>query len=375
MTLREAHEDLRQDVGADCGSNCERELTDDTVFELADERATAADRLDRAVGMRQEGPASGRQDHARVRSPKQARAELLFKSLEPGTEGRLADREGLRCASHVPLPGDLDETFDLGEEHGNGLETTIDRIDHTTVKVSIGRMVGRIVRSLPSRCYGAARHGTQRRSTSAGRSAGRVARAFAGQGAPRVVDGADSLVESARPYSFGPSASVPVTASGTTRTSDAGRRPVASFTSTMSTFEMKEAAAREWFDSPGSRGSCVSTPPARSSSSGARSRPTTRSRATAAEAFYARLRELFAERKQITTFGPYSPGQAVAMKRMGIEGIYLGGWATSAKGSADRGPGPRPGELPAEPGARRGRRPGARAAHRRPEPAVRPRRA
>ena len=37
--------------------------------------------------------------------------------------------------------------------------------------------------------------------------------------------------------------------------------------------------------------------------------------------------------KSITTFGPYSPGQAVAMKRMGIEGIYLGGWATSAKGT------------------------------------------
>src|SRR6201993_2426831 len=60
----------------------------------------------------------------------------------------------------------------------------------------------------------------------------------------------------------------------------------------------------------------------------------------AATAFYARLRELFAERKSITTFGPYSPGQAVAMKRMGIEGIYLGGWATSAKGSISEDPGP-----------------------------------
>src|ERR1043166_2509123 len=60
----------------------------------------------------------------------------------------------------------------------------------------------------------------------------------------------------------------------------------------------------------------------------------------AAEAFYLRLRELFAQRKSITTFGPYSPGQAVAMKRMGIEGIYLGGWATSAKGSTSEDPGP-----------------------------------
>jgi isocitrate lyase len=60
----------------------------------------------------------------------------------------------------------------------------------------------------------------------------------------------------------------------------------------------------------------------------------------AAVQFYDRLRQLFAERKQITTFGPYSPGQAVAMKRMGIEGIYLGGWATSAKGSVTEDPGP-----------------------------------
>ncbi len=60
----------------------------------------------------------------------------------------------------------------------------------------------------------------------------------------------------------------------------------------------------------------------------------------AAEQFYDRLRQLFATRKQVTTFGPYSPGQAVAMKRMGIEGIYLGGWATSAKGSVTEDPGP-----------------------------------
>ncbi|MBY0398134.1 MAG: isocitrate lyase ICL2 [Thermoleophilia bacterium] len=60
----------------------------------------------------------------------------------------------------------------------------------------------------------------------------------------------------------------------------------------------------------------------------------------AAEQFYDRLRELFAQKRSITTFGPYSPGQAVQMKRAGIEGIYLGGWATSAKGSSDEDPGP-----------------------------------
>jgi isocitrate lyase len=60
----------------------------------------------------------------------------------------------------------------------------------------------------------------------------------------------------------------------------------------------------------------------------------------AADRFYARLRELFDQRRSITTYGPYSPGQAVAMKRAGIEAIYLGGWATSAKGSMDEDPGP-----------------------------------
>ncbi len=60
---------------------------------------------------------------------------------------------------------------------------------------------------------------------------------------------------------------------------------------------------------------------------------------SAAEGMYARLRELYRARQAIVTFGPYSPGQAVVMKRVGIEGIYLGGWATSAKGSINEDPG------------------------------------
>ncbi len=59
----------------------------------------------------------------------------------------------------------------------------------------------------------------------------------------------------------------------------------------------------------------------------------------AAHKFFKKLRELYDNKKSITTYGPYSPGQAVMMKRAGIEGIYLGGWATSAKGSIDEDPG------------------------------------
>ena len=59
----------------------------------------------------------------------------------------------------------------------------------------------------------------------------------------------------------------------------------------------------------------------------------------AAAAFYDRLRELFAERKSITTFGPYSPGQAVTMKRMGIEDLPR--WVGDLRQGVDkRGPGP-----------------------------------
>ena len=41
--------------------------------------------------------------------------------------------EGERCASHVPLPGDLDEPFDLREEHANHLVVMIDIVDHTAL--------------------------------------------------------------------------------------------------------------------------------------------------------------------------------------------------------------------------------------------------
>ena len=59
----------------------------------------------------------------------------------------------------------------------------------------------------------------------------------------------------------------------------------------MTPFETQECGrARVVRISPGSRGSCVSTPPARSPSSRARSSPTTRSRGRPPRAFYARLR-------------------------------------------------------------------------------------
>ena len=108
----------------------------------------------------------------------------------------------------------------------------------------------------------------------------------------------------------------------------------------MRSFENEIAATQQWFDSTRFAG-IVRLYTARQV---VEQRGTIASDYTvareAAAAFHDRLRQLFAERKCITTFGPYSPGQAVTMKRMGIEGIYLGGWATSAKGGTSEDPGP-----------------------------------
>ena len=108
----------------------------------------------------------------------------------------------------------------------------------------------------------------------------------------------------------------------------------------MKSFEHEISETRQWFDSPRFAG-IVRLYTARQvvEQRGTIGHDYTIAR-EAATAFYDRLRELFAERKSITTFGPYSPGQAVAMRRMGIEGIYLGGWATSAKGGTSEDPGP-----------------------------------
>ncbi|MGD0213235.1 MAG: isocitrate lyase ICL2 [Terriglobales bacterium] len=110
--------------------------------------------------------------------------------------------------------------------------------------------------------------------------------------------------------------------------------------STMTMFDQQVAAAKEWFARPRFDGIIrLYSPRQVAEQQGTLSGDYTVAR-QAAEEFYTRLRELFNEHQQMTTFGPYSPGQAVMMKRIGMEGIYLGGWAVSARGSMAEDPGP-----------------------------------
>jgi isocitrate lyase len=105
-------------------------------------------------------------------------------------------------------------------------------------------------------------------------------------------------------------------------------------------FEKEVAQVRQWFASPRFKGITRVHSAREVVEQRGTIRPDHAVARGAAEAFHDRLRQLYDQKKAITTFGPYSPGQAVAMKKMGIEGIYLGGWATSAKGSAHEDPGP-----------------------------------
>ena len=108
----------------------------------------------------------------------------------------------------------------------------------------------------------------------------------------------------------------------------------------MSTFTEEVKATRDWFASPRFKNIIrLYTPDQVVEQRGTIPVDHTIAR-DAAAAFYDRLVELFSAGRSITTFGPYSPSQAVAIKRVGIEGIYLGGWATSAKGSGSEDPGP-----------------------------------
>ena len=105
-------------------------------------------------------------------------------------------------------------------------------------------------------------------------------------------------------------------------------------------FDQQVAAANEWFARPRFDGIVrLYSPRQVAEQQGTLSGDYAVAR-QAAEEFYTRLRELFQQRKQITTFGPYSPGQAVMMKRIGMEGIYLGGWATSPEGRWQKIPAP-----------------------------------
>ena len=93
----------------------------------------------------------------------------------------------------------------------------------------------------------------------------------------------------------------------------------------MTPFEQEVQRTQEWFQSPRFKGITRVHSAREVVEQRGTIRPDYAVARGAAEGFWARLSELFSQGQCITTFGPYSPGQAVTMKKMGIEGIYPGG--------------------------------------------------
>ena len=91
---------------------------------------------------------------------------------------------------------------------------------------------------------------------------------------------------------------------------------------------------------------------------------------TAAEQFYARLRELFAQRRQHHDLRPVLAGPGRGDEARGHRGHLSWRLGDVGQGIGHRGSGTRPRELSAEPGAGRSRADRARPADGRPEPAL-----
>ena len=109
---------------------------------------------------------------------------------------------------------------------------------------------------------------------------------------------------------------------------------------TKTPFEDEVRATQDWFDNPRFDGMDTAVFSASGGRAARHDPPGLHGRAPGGRAIPRQAARAVRDGRSITTFGPYSPGQGVVIKRMGIEGIYLGGWATSAKGSADEDPGP-----------------------------------
>ena len=95
----------------------------------------------------------------------------------------------------------------------------------------------------------------------------------------------------------------------------------------MSSFESEVSETAKWFDSPRFAG----TTRLYSARQVVEQRGTIRADYTvarvAAEQFYDRLRQLFAERRPITTFGPYSSGQASGSEKNRKSPRNCGRWS------------------------------------------------
>jgi hypothetical protein len=124
----EPTQDERQDVGRDRGRRAELELADPAFPELAQELRALCERADRALGVRAERAALGREPHPARSAGEELHAELALEVLDSRRQRRLGDEEHGRGLADRPALRDRQERLHLGEEHGADINA-VDRRD------------------------------------------------------------------------------------------------------------------------------------------------------------------------------------------------------------------------------------------------------
>ncbi|MFN8520979.1 MAG: hypothetical protein U0667_16660 [Chloroflexota bacterium] len=112
-----ARQQLRQDVGADRRRGADGQLAGDPRGQLRDQGRATPQRLQRALGVRQERPTGMGQLHAGAGASEQGRAQLRLQALDARRERRLAHIQQLRGTAEVALARDRDEPLHLGVQH------------------------------------------------------------------------------------------------------------------------------------------------------------------------------------------------------------------------------------------------------------------
>jgi hypothetical protein len=113
----EALQHLRQDVATDRPGCPDDQLAGPTAGQVGDRRAAIGDGEQRALGVWQEDAASVGQAHAAPGPREQVLPELALQRMQAGRQRRLSDAERLSRSRDSSAPNNLDERFDLFDQH------------------------------------------------------------------------------------------------------------------------------------------------------------------------------------------------------------------------------------------------------------------
>jgi hypothetical protein len=113
----EALQHLRQDVAADRSRCSDDQLAGPAAGQVRDRGSAIRDREQGALGVRQEHPTCVGEPDAPPRSREQVLPELALQAAQASRQRWLGDAERLSRSRDGSSPHDLDERFDLLDQH------------------------------------------------------------------------------------------------------------------------------------------------------------------------------------------------------------------------------------------------------------------